>query len=53
MKPKAHNHVHNSPPLVPVPSQLNPAHTLESRFFKIYFNIILISIPDFRVIPFL
>jgi hypothetical protein len=31
---------HNSPPLVPVRSQMNPVHINKSYFFKVNFNII-------------
>jgi hypothetical protein len=33
--------VHNSPPLVSIPSQINPVHDFPSYLFKIQFNIIL------------
>jgi len=41
--PKAHYHVRNSPPLVPILSQMNPVHTFPSYFIKIHFNIMLPS----------
>jgi len=41
--PKAHFHVHNSPPLVPVQSQMNPVHISLRISVKIYSNIILPS----------
>jgi len=43
--PKVHCLIHKSPPLIPVLSQIDPAHTLTSSFFKIHFNIILSSTP--------
>ena len=43
--PKAHYHVHESQLLVPVLSQMNPVCTLWSYFFKIWFNIGLLSVP--------
>ena len=42
---RIHYHVHNSPQVVPVLSQINPLHTLQSNLFKIHFNIILLSMP--------
>jgi hypothetical protein len=36
-----HCRVLNSPPLVPVPSQMNPVHIAPSYFSKIQLNIIL------------
>jgi len=40
---KLHYYVHKSPPQNPIPSNVNPVHTLTSYSFKIYFNIILPS----------
>jgi hypothetical protein len=42
---QAHYRIHNSPPLVRIPSQMTPVHTLTSHFFKIHFNIILPPTP--------
>ena len=45
LHPKRHYHIHNNPPLVPIPSQINLAHNLPSYFFRICFNIILLFQP--------
>jgi hypothetical protein len=40
-----HYHVHKSPPIAPILSQINQVYSLPSCFSKIQFNIILLSTP--------
>ena len=44
-KPKVHCRIHNSPPPVPILSQINAGHALPTCVLKIYFNIVLPSTP--------
>jgi hypothetical protein len=44
-KPKVHDHLHKSMPLVPI--QTNPVHALPSHFFKKPFNNTLPSVTRF------
>jgi hypothetical protein len=52
-KPKVHYRVYNSPPPVPVLSQINPVHDLPSHFLKIHLNIILPYARVFQEVAFL
>jgi hypothetical protein len=39
-KPKVYYHVHKSPPLVPILSQIDPVRNTPSYLAKIHFNIV-------------
>jgi hypothetical protein len=45
--PKGHYHVHKSLTLGPILSHMNSLHTLKICFFKIRFNIVLPSVPQY------
>jgi hypothetical protein len=49
--PKFHYLVHNSPPFLPVLSQINSVSALSPYCFRIHFDIILPSTPTARTSP--
>jgi hypothetical protein len=42
---KVHYRAHNSLPVDPLPSQMNPVHVLKPYFFKVHFHIIFLPTP--------
>jgi len=49
MAPEAHYRAHNSPPTIPILSQINPIHALLPYFYSIHFNIILPTTPCLQI----
>jgi hypothetical protein len=45
--PKVHHRVHRSPPLDPIPSQLNPVRPIDPYLPKVHLNVILPPAPRF------
>jgi hypothetical protein len=43
--PKVYFRDHKSAPLIPIPSEINPIHTIPSYLYKIHFNIVRSPTP--------
>jgi len=44
---QVHNHIHKSPPLVPILSKIDPVHILQTSFCQIHSSIILLSVSRY------